>query len=216
MKRYILIKNFIKLLHHNDVCIFSGQEMCKEAYQYDRQGNFYIDKPFGITMSFSLGVAMSTNKRVFIFIGEGDLLRELSSVAQMAVSECKNICLVVLDNGTYQSAGSHPTIFDSIVSKKGFFYNLGFLVQDYTKHFSNRGFKQLQNIIDNLVGPVCIFIEVNKGIKKNLEEINIVKSDMKDEFIKFISNKELSTSLFDPINTDKVLNFDDIVSGGNK
>ena len=216
MKRYIVIKNFINFLHENDVAIFSGQEMCKEAYQYDRPGNFYVDKPFGVTMSFSLGVAMSTEKRVFIFIGEGDLLREISAAAQIAVSNCKNICLVLLDNGIYQSVGGHPTIFDSIVSKKGCLYNLGFLVQDYTKHFYNRRFKQLQNIIDNLVGPVCVFMEVNKGIKKDLKNVKISKVDMKDRLVEFIKNKELSTSLFKPPNSEVILNLDDISSGGNK
>jgi len=216
MKRYTVIKKFINFLHDNDVAIFSGQEMCKEAYQYDRPGNFYIDEPFGITMSFSLGVAMSTDKRVFIFIGEGDLLRDRSAVAQIAVSNCKNIYLVVLDNGIYQSAGGQPTIFNSIVSKKGFFYNLGFLVQDYTKHFYNRKFKQLQNIMNNLVGPVCIFMEVSKGIKKDLKNIKISKVDMKDRLVEFIKNKELATSLFEPPNSEIVLNLDEISSGGNE
>ena len=215
MKRYVLIKNFIKLLHHNDICIFSGSEMCKEAYQFDRPGNFYIQDFFGITLSFALGVAMCTNKRVFVFVGEGELLREMSAATQMAVSDCSNMFLVLLDNCGYQSTGGQPNIFDNIISKKGFFYNFGFLVQDYTKHFNNRAFKQLQNILNNLIGPVCILMEVNKGIKRGLKEVELSIDEMTTVFTKFVRDKELSTSLFESKIVGDVLNLDEISSGGN-
>jgi thiamine pyrophosphate-dependent acetolactate synthase large subunit-like protein len=73
MKRYSVIKNFTNLLKDNDIVIFSGKNMCKEAYQYDKPGYFYIDDTFGLSVSFALGIAMSTDKRVFVFVGEGDL-----------------------------------------------------------------------------------------------------------------------------------------------
>lgn len=216
IKRYVLIKNFVKLLHHNDICIFSGQEMCKEAYQFDRPGNFYIQDFFGITLSFALGVAMCTNKRVFVFVGEGELLREMSAVTQMAISECENIYLVVLDNCGYQSTGGQPNIFDNIVSKKGFFYNFGFLIQDYSKHFKNRESKQLQNILNNLIGPVCILMEVDKGIKRGLVEVELPTGKMANSFTEFVRDKELSTSLFESKIVGDVLNLDEISAGGNK
>lgn len=216
IKRYVLIKNFIKLLHRNDICIFSGQEMCREAYQFDRPGHFYIQDFFGITLSFALGVAMCTDKRVFVFVGEGELLREMSAATQMAVSGCSNLCLVLLDNCGYQSTGGQPNIFNNIVSKKGFFYNFGFLIQDYTKHFSNKKVKQLQNILDNLMGPVCILMEVDKGIKRGLKDVESPVDEMTTAFTKFVRNKELSTSLFESKIVGDVLNLDEISTGGNK
>jgi len=216
MKRYTLLRNFIKLLHTNDICIFSGEEMCKEAYQYDRPGNFYIKDFFGLSLSFALGVAVGTDKRVFVFVGEGDILREMSAVTQLAVSYCKNLFLVVLDNGCYQSEGKHPNIFNSIVSKKGFFYNFGFLVQDYVKHFTNREFKQLRNILNNLIGPVCIYMEIDNGVKRGLKNVDLSAIEMKNRFEKFVLNEDLSTSLFESTTTGQVLNLDEISTGGNK
>ena len=73
MKRYSVLRYFMKnILEESDVAILTGREMCKEAYQYDRPGNLYIYDDFGLTVSLATGVAMATDKRVFVFVGEGD------------------------------------------------------------------------------------------------------------------------------------------------
>jgi hypothetical protein len=53
--------------------------------------------------------------------------------------------VVILDNGVYQSAGNHPNIFESFMSKKGFIYNLGCLVHDFTFHFNDKYFVEVQS-----------------------------------------------------------------------
>jgi hypothetical protein len=198
MKRYSVIKNFTNLLKDNDIVIFSGKNMCKEAYQYDKPGYFYIDDTFGMSVSFALGVAMSTDKRVFVFVGEGDLLRELAVLGQVAVSKCKNMFVIVLDNGVYQSAGNHPNIFDSFMSKKGFIYNLGCLVHDFTFHFNDKYFVEVQSAVDRIRGPMIILIDVDKSVKKGTSNYKLVPIKQKNKFTKFVQNKELGTELFTP------------------
>jgi hypothetical protein len=198
MKRYSVIKSFTGLLKDSDIAIFSGKDMCVEAYQYDKPGYFYINDTFGVSLSFALGVALSTDKRVFIFVGEGDLLRELAVIGQVAVSKCKNMFVIILDNGVYQSAGNHPNIFSSFMSKKGFIYNLGCLVHDFTFHFKNKYFVEVKSAVDRIRGPMIILIDVDKGIKKGLTGSKMTPIKQKNKFMKFVQNKELRTELFTP------------------
>ncbi len=221
MKRYTVIKNFLGLLHENDVLIFSGNEICKEAYPYNRHNCFYISESFGIAAAFGLGLAMCTDKRVFVFIGEGELLRELGVIAQIGVSGCQNIFLVILDNKCYQTAGGQPTIFESFLSKKGFIYNSGSKVSTFTKHFRDKRFKRLKDRFTRLVGPLVILMDVDRGVNKGLEGITLDLIEQKNNLIELVQNNDLETALFVPPLLPKVeeinaLNFNELSSGGIK
>jgi len=199
MKRYKVIKDFLSCLKENDVAVFAGEDLSKEAYPYDREGNFYVLDSPGIASSLALGLAMNTKKRVFIFVGDGECLMELGAYAQTAVSRCKNIFCVILDNDCYQAAGGSPTIFRAVNSMTGVLFNLGLIFQNYTPHFKGRiSVPAMTKKIGNLVGPIAILIKVDKGYKKGLEDIDISKVDIKDRMVEFIKNEEIGTSLFVP------------------
>lgn len=212
MKRYTVIKNFVASLEDNDVAIFSGKEMCKEAYQYDRPGNFYIQDSYGLAAAFALGVAMCTDKRIFVFIGEGDLLRDLSITTQMSASKCPNIFLVVLDNGVYQSAGNFPNIMESMRSKRGVMFNMGLVVFDFTVYLVKKEFSKMKFFMKNLRGPIVLFFDVDRGVKKQLSEIDIFQEDLKTRLMEFLKSKETGTSLYKP--SGPVLNANDVKTGG--
>lgn len=199
MKRYRAIKDFLFCLEENDIVVFSGENISREAYQYDRKGYFYVLDSYGVGPSLALGMAMFTDKRVFVIDGDGGFMMELGTAAQMAVSRCQNIFYVVLDNGCYQSAGGHPTIFREISAVKGFIFNLGFTVYEFTPYFTNK--KSISNMckmVKNMKGPAMIRIKVDKGHKKDIENVNISKNELKKRITSFINNKELGTSLFKP------------------
>ena len=199
MKRYRVIKEFLSCLKDNDVAIFAGEDLSKEACPYDREGNFYILDSPGVASSVALGIAMNTNKRIFIFAGDGECLMELGAYAQTAVSKCKNIFCVILDNDCYQAAGGSPTIFRSVNSMTGVLFNLGFVFQNYTPHFRKKiSVPYMTKKIGNLVGPIAILIEVDKGYKKDLEELDFSKIDIRNRIIEFINNEDSGTSLFVP------------------
>jgi len=213
MKRYKVIKDFIACLKDNDIAIFAGEDVSKEAYQFDREGNFYITESRGVAAAFALGVAMNTRKRVFIFAGDGNFLMEMGAYAQIAVSRCKNIFCVILDNDCYQSAGGPPTIFRSLNSATGVLFNMGFTFFNYTPHFKGRvSIKNMSKKIDNLVGPASILIEVDKGLKKGTKDVGISKEDLKNRLSNFII-EDTGTSLFVPPYS---LDFFDLsIDGGN-
>lgn len=199
MKRYRAIRDFLTCLNSNDVAIFSGKEASKEAYMYDREGNLYVLDSPGTASSLGLGVAMSTNKRVFVFVGDGEFLMEIGSAAQMAASRCLNLTYIVLDNGVYQSAGGQPTIFREVGSVKGLLFGLGFTVFDLTPYFKDKkSITKMSKIVDKLKGPTAIIIKVDRGENKKVKNIETDKIVIRDRISGFIRNLELGTSLFVP------------------
>lgn len=196
MKRHIALNRIIESLSESDIVIVSGNGLSKEAYKYDRDGFIYIDTP-GIAPALALGIAMGTDKRVFVVVTDEEFLRSLSTAPQMAVSGCKNLFYIILVSGTYQDVGVGCTIFESIKAPKGFMFNLGFSVFDYTKYFKD---KQLMANIPLLIkqvrGPMVLFITVDKDTTKNSNVIKHTNLDMRNSLSKFIKNKELKSALF--------------------
>jgi hypothetical protein len=193
----MVIKEFLKCLNNNDIVLFSGSEMCKEAFQYDRKGNFYIIDTPEIVSSIALGIAMNTNKRVFVFIDDEYFLKDMSVSAQMAVSNCINTFYIILNSGCYQSSGFQPTIFRGIAGVKSFLYGLGFIVHDFSKYFEEKKFVDLADFVGNIKGPMAILIEIDKGLKKGLKNIK-EDVDLKSGVQNFIVDENLGTSLFVP------------------
>lgn len=199
MKRYKAVEVLLSKLKENDVIIFSGNELCKEAFKYDRDSNFYVTEANGLASSLALGIAMGTDKRVFIFCGEGEFLREMGSAAQMAVSRCENVFYVIFDNDGYQSAGGHPNIFNEFGHTKGMLFNMGFVVHDFSNYFRDKNsIKSMTRFIENIKGPMVILIKVEKGFNYRLKDISFSKQELQNRISEFIQNRELGSSLFNP------------------
>jgi hypothetical protein len=179
MKRQNIVKLFSSYLKENDLAVFAGNNICKEAFLYDRKGNFYVEDETGIGLSLALGMAMCTDKRVFIFCDDYYFLKELSASVHIALSRCKNIFLV-----------------------KTVLFGMGFIINDYTKHFSNiQSAKEVKNILKNLYGPIVIIIYVDLGEKKKVGEITLTNEERVGRLTTFLSDKGSSLS------TPKEINF---------
>ena len=197
MKSKKVIQTMLSCIKDNDVVIFSGDELCKEAYEYYRDGNFYIRDNNCNGLSLALGIAMNTNKRVFVFCTDSDLIKNISYMLNIAVSKCKNIFVVILVSGKYQVSGGQVNIFDSISSPKNLLFSMGFLVFDYTFHLKNKGtVKELKQLIERSIGPVVSIIKVTGGLS-NLESYAIPSNKLLINRIKtFIQNTNIGTSLY--------------------
>lgn len=193
MKRQTIIKLFSSYLSTNDLAIFAGNNICREAFLYDREGNFYVEDETGIGISLALGIAMCTDKRVFIFCDDFYLLKELSASVHISLSRCKNIFLVVLVSGEYQYSGHNPTIFNEISAYKTMMFGAGFITNDYTKHFSNvQKSKDVKKILHNLYGPIFISIHIDLGENKKIGKINLTTEEKLERLTTFLSVEETS------------------------
>ena len=200
MKRYLILKKFLPLLKDNDLLMFFGKEVCEEAFKYDRPGCFYLPDTKELSPSLALGVAMCTNKRIFVFCEDGDFLREMGSVAQMAVSKCENLFYVILSSGRYQLSGGQPNIFNGFSAPKGFLFNLGFVVNDYVSYLKNKtSTNELGRLIKSIRGPMVILMWTDVGLKKGeKKKISYSKTDLTNRIQEFIRDEELGTSLYAP------------------
>lgn len=207
MKRYKVIKLFSSYLKDNDLAIFAGTNICKEAYLNDTDRNFYIEDETGIGFSLALGIALNTDKRVFLFCDDYYFIKELSAVMHISLSRCKNLFLVILNSGEYQYSGNNPTIFNDLPAVKTIMFGAGFLINDYTKHFSNAyEAKGVINLLKNLHGPIFIVIDINLGENKNIDEIDLTIKEKLERLTTFLSKEGTSLIVYD--------NFDFSFGGG--
>ena len=95
----------------------------------DSSTHFYMLGSMGLASSIGLGLAMSVNRKVVVFDGDGSVLMNLGSLVTIYNQNPKNLVLVVLDNECYGSTGSQCTyastvdlwkIADAIGFKKSF------------------------------------------------------------------------------------------------
>ena len=83
---------------------------CKELYACkDRDLNFYMFGSMGLVSSIGLGLALSTERKVVVFDGDGSLLMNPNALLEIGKEAPKNLIIIGLDNGAYGSTGSQET-----------------------------------------------------------------------------------------------------------
>jgi hypothetical protein len=187
MKRYKAIEHFLDCLNDDDVVVLAGKGICKESYKYDRDGYFYMIDSEDLAASTALGLAVAVENRVFVLVDDFCFISELSSAVQIAVSGCKNVFYVVFNSGYYQDDTDLPTVGSNVKTMKVLLYGLGFVYYEFTNYLKNKQSRDnMKKIIDNLKGPTAILINVDKGLDKKLDEIELSKEKNKDRIVEFI------------------------------
>jgi thiamine pyrophosphate-dependent acetolactate synthase large subunit-like protein len=76
-----------------------------------RPQNFYMLGSMGLAAPIAMGVALAQPARkVFALEGDGSILMQLGTFGTIASAQCKNLVVVVWDNGVYQITGSQKTL----------------------------------------------------------------------------------------------------------
>ena len=199
-KRNFVIKRFMSILKDNDVAIFSGKELCEEAFVYDRPGNFYIDNVDGFAPALALGIALCNNKRVFVFCEDWEFLKEMSVAAQIGVSRAENIFFVLLSSGRYTFSGNQPNIFAGITAPKWVFSGLGFITNDFTHYMQNKStMKELESYMERIRGPLVILMKIKDIVdKKEMKKVKYSPEKLATRIKKFVGDTSLGTSLYTP------------------
>lgn len=71
--------------------------------------NFYLWGAMGGAVMVGMGLAQARpNQRVIVFVGDGEMMMGLGSLATVAVHGIKNLSIVVIDNEHYAETGMQP------------------------------------------------------------------------------------------------------------
>ncbi len=153
-------------------------------YVKDSSTNFYMLGSMGLASSIGLGLAMSNNKKVIVFDGDGSILMNLGSLVTIFNQNPNNLILVVLDNECYGSTGSQCTYASTVnlgkVAEAIGFKNLFF--------YSNNNTDFDFNEVLNSKGPVFVHIKVQQG-NADVPVIPLEAIEIKKRFMDEIKKK---------------------------
>ncbi len=100
----------------NEVSKCDGLIVCnigypsRELYSLnDRPENFYMLGSMGLASSIGLGLAMNCGEKVYVIDGDGSILMNMGTLSTIANNKADNLCLVIVDNGSYGSTGGQKT-----------------------------------------------------------------------------------------------------------
>jgi len=117
MKRIEAIKNVMYNVK-DEIVVSSCGKISREVYAVkDRPKNFYIQGSMGAALPVGIGLALSTNQKVIVLAGDGEILMGLDSLVllnKLQRDSNINLELFILDNNKYQSTGGQKTLSDYI------------------------------------------------------------------------------------------------------
>jgi thiamine pyrophosphate-dependent acetolactate synthase large subunit-like protein len=121
--------------------------------------NFYLWGAMGGAVMVGLGLAYAQpDKRVIVFVGDGEMMMGIGSLATVAVHGAKNLSVVVIDNEHYAETGMQPAHAGRGVDIAGVARATGF---DKTVVVRTSG--ELEDAVDLILngeGPVLATIKV--------------------------------------------------------
>lgn len=192
MRLSSVLKHTLPLFKDNDIILFVGNNIVTEALNYKKDNYFYL-KDSCSPAAFATGIAMCTDKRIFVLCSSEIVLQDLAAMTQAAVSGCKNLFFIVLDTGTYDVSNKRTTIFRSIRTHRNLFFGMGFTVYDYNVYYKNiQSIKQIRKSFEYMLGPLVVLLEIDKY--KVIEETVFINDIVK--FSNFITDNSLGSSLF--------------------
>jgi len=130
--------------------------------------NYIMTGAMGLGSSHALGLALGRpDKRVLVLDGDGSLLMNLGSLVTIAEAAPRNLIHFVLQNGTYEANGAHPTPGSDRVDFAGFARAAGYRschVFDDLATFAARIGSVLQE-----PGPVFVTMKIEPGPPPKLD-----------------------------------------------
>jgi sulfopyruvate decarboxylase subunit beta len=131
----------------------------RELYSVkDSPNHFYMLGSMGMASSIGLGLAMSQNRKVIVFDGDGSVLMNLGSLVTIYNQAPENLVLVVIDNECYGSTGSQCT-YASTVNLGNVAKSIGF---KNSFKFSESDEINFKTVLES-EGPVFVHLKVKAG-----------------------------------------------------
>ena len=135
----------------------------------------------GHSSSIALGVALSSDKKIFCFDGDGALLMHMGSIALIGSKKPENYYHILFNNSAHESVGGLPTVMSNID------INNLILSCKYENVFNASNSEELKEILPKFLssnGPVFLNINVDISSRKDLGRPTTPPIENKNDFMK--------------------------------
>jgi thiamine pyrophosphate-dependent acetolactate synthase large subunit-like protein len=107
LNRRLTVKRILRDRQQDVLAVTSlGNPTFDVAAAGDTPQNFYLWGAMGGAVSFGLGLALAQpEKRVIVFVGDGEMMMGLGSLATVGVDRPANLSVVIIDNEHYAETG---------------------------------------------------------------------------------------------------------------
>lgn len=187
MKMDESITIILNYLTEEEIALFTTGMISREAFAIkDREANFYMLGSMGLVSSVGLGIALNTDKKVFIFDGDGSILMDMGTMANIGFQCPSNLIHLVFDNEAYQSTGGQPTVsktvqLDKIAKGSGYVHSVKVNTIEELK-------MALGNTM-NTKGPHFILIKVLEKMDEGVERVSLTPFQIRERFMRSLNNK---------------------------
>ncbi|MDA8241963.1 MAG: sulfopyruvate decarboxylase subunit beta [Nitrospiraceae bacterium] len=156
----------------------------KELYQIKhRPSHFYMLGSMGMTTPIGLGISLVSDKDVVVIDGDGSLLMNPGTLATAAHFAPQNLTILAIDNNTYGSTGSQPTLAGSCVDLER--VAKGFGIKDTLKAATK---KQLIDAMKGGQKGIRFIHALAKPGNKNVPNIPLGHLEVKKQFADFLKS----------------------------
>lgn len=105
-----VLKAFIENVEEDAIVVATTGKTGRELFTLaDRPQHFYCVGSMGYASSVAHGVALASNRKVYVIDGDGAAIMHLGNLTSIGASKRKNLTHIVLDNGAYDSTGAQST-----------------------------------------------------------------------------------------------------------
>jgi thiamine pyrophosphate-dependent acetolactate synthase large subunit-like protein len=161
LNRRLAVKRILRDRQQDVLVVTSlGNPTFDVAAAGDTPQNFYLWGAMGGAVTFGLGVALAQpNKRVVVFVGDGEMMMGLGSLATVGVDKPSNLSIVVIDNEHYAETGMQLAhagrgVDITAIARAAGFENAATIV-------SERELDEFVNVILKADGPVLATVKVS-------------------------------------------------------
>jgi sulfopyruvate decarboxylase subunit beta len=158
----------------------------KELYELCEQpSNFYMLGSMGMATPIGMGVALFTNRKVFVIDGDGSLLMNPGTLATVASTGVNNLIILAIDNASYGSTGCQPTLTGSCVELET--VAKGFGIRETLKAGTREEIMDIASLVVD--GPLFVHIPAISGNQPGVSNIPLDKLEIRDRFREFLAQK---------------------------
>jgi len=115
MNRKEAIEKILDEIDDQDIVVSSAGLISRELYDVeDRPLNFYVMGALGNALAIGLGMALNTDRKVFVINGDGSALMSLGTFVTHKKLNPANLYHYILDNNCHESTGGQSTSSDKV------------------------------------------------------------------------------------------------------